>query len=78
MLLGVLLWRREGRAGFGLGRWRWHILRGFGVGMATVAFFSALFGDRPDGIALAGAAVIFAGGLLLWWTGRVTEPSMTD
>ena len=43
VLLGVLLWRREGRAGFRLGRWRWHILRGLGVGMATVAFFSALF-----------------------------------
>lgn len=38
----------------------------------------ALFGDRPDLIALAGAAVIIAGGLLLWWTGRVTEPAMTD
>ena len=38
----------------------------------------ALFGDRPDGIALVGAAVIIAGGLLLWWSGRVTEPSMTD
>ena len=38
----------------------------------------ALFGDRPDGIALVGAAVIIAAGLLLWWTGRVTEPSMTD
>ena len=42
-LLGILLWRREGRAGFRLGRWRWHLLRGFAVGMATVAFFSALF-----------------------------------
>ena len=42
-MLGALLWRREGRAGFRLGRWRWHILRGLGVGMATVAFFSALF-----------------------------------
>lgn len=38
----------------------------------------ALFRDRPDGIALAGAAVIIAGGLLLWWSGRGTEPSMTD
>ena len=42
-LLGILLWRREGRAGFRLTRWRWHLLRGFGVGMATVAFFSAVF-----------------------------------
>ena len=42
-LLGTLLWRREGRAGFRLTRWRWHMLRGFGVAMATVAFFSALF-----------------------------------
>lgn len=38
----------------------------------------ALFGDRPDWVALAGAAVIIAGGLLLWWTGRVSEPGMTD
>lgn len=42
-LLGTLLWRREGRAGFRLTRWRWQVLRGFGVAMATVAFFSALF-----------------------------------
>ena len=43
VLLGLLLWRREGRAGFRLTHWRWHVVRGFGVGMATVAFFSALF-----------------------------------
>ena len=42
-LLGVLLWHREGRAGFRLTRWRWHLLRGLGVAVATVAFFSALF-----------------------------------
>ena len=42
-LLGILLWRREGRAGFRFTRVRWHLLRGFGVGMATVAFFSAVF-----------------------------------
>ena len=42
-LLGILLWRREGRAGFRFTRVRWHLLRGFGVGIATVAFFSALF-----------------------------------
>ena len=42
-LLGTLLWRREGRGGFRLTRWRWHMLRGFGVGIATVGFFSALF-----------------------------------
>ena len=38
----------------------------------------ALFGDRPDGIALIGAAVIITGGLLMWWSGRVPEPGMTD
>ena len=42
-ILGILLWRREGRAGFHIGPWRWHLLRGIAVGMATVAFFSALF-----------------------------------
>ena len=43
VMLGVLLWRREGRAGFRMVRWRWHVLRGVAVGMATVSFFSALF-----------------------------------
>ncbi len=42
-ILGLLLWRREGRAGFRLQRRRWHLLRGFGVGISTVAFFSAVF-----------------------------------
>src|SRR5688572_12406094 len=42
-LLGMLLWRSEGRAGFRITRWRWHLLRGAGVAMATVGFFSALF-----------------------------------
>ena len=46
--------------------------------LMALALGVALFGDRPDGIALVGAAVIIAGGLLLWWSGRVTEPSMTD
>ena len=43
VILGVLLWRREGRSGFRIGKLRWHLLRGVGVGTATVAFFSALF-----------------------------------
>lgn len=42
-LLGVMLWRSEGWTGFRLTRWRWHLLRGLGVAMATVGFFSALF-----------------------------------
>ena len=46
--------------------------------LMALALGVALFGDRPDGVALVGAAVIIAAGLLLWWTGRVTEPSMTD
>ena len=46
--------------------------------VVALALGWALFGDRPDWIALVGAAVIIAAGLLLWWTGRVTEPSMTD
>ena len=46
--------------------------------LMALALGWALFGDRPDWIALVGAAVIIAAGLLLWWTGRVTEPSMTD
>jgi drug/metabolite transporter (DMT)-like permease len=38
----------------------------------------ALFGERPDAMALGGAAMIVAAGLFLWWHGRVQEPAMTD
>jgi drug/metabolite transporter (DMT)-like permease len=37
-----------------------------------------LFGDRPDGITLLGAAVIIGAGLYLWHSGRMPEPGMTD
>jgi drug/metabolite transporter (DMT)-like permease len=37
-----------------------------------------VFGDRPDWVALVGAVVIIAAGLLLWWSGRVTEPATID
>ncbi len=42
MLAALLAWR-EGRAGFVLPMRGWHLLRGFGVGVATVGFFSAIF-----------------------------------
>ena len=38
----------------------------------------ALFGERPDAMALIGAAMIVAAGLFLWRQGRVREPAMTD
>lgn len=40
--LGTVLMAREGRAGFGLPRLRWQLLRGFGVGLSAMAFFTAL------------------------------------
>ena len=33
----------------------------------------AIFGDRPDALALLGAAIIIAAGLILWRSGRVPE-----
>lgn len=64
----------------------WAIFRGTEqAGAATVApatyiqlliatFLGAvIFGDRPDGITLIGAAMIVASGLWLWYTGRVRE-----
>lgn len=38
----------------------------------------AAFGERPDLIALLGAAVIVAAGLLLWWSGRGQEAAPID
>lgn len=32
-----------------------------------------VFGDRPDAVALLGAAMIVAAGLYMWWKGRVRE-----
>lgn len=43
VMLGLLLAAREGRAGFALTMRGWHLLRGLGVGVATVGFFSAIF-----------------------------------
>ncbi len=43
IMLGLLLAWREGRGGFVFRKRGWHLLRGFGVGVATVGFFSAIF-----------------------------------
>lgn len=40
--LGTVLMVREGKAGFGLPRLRWQLLRGFGVALSAMAFFTAL------------------------------------
>lgn len=43
------------------------------------AFGWLLFGERPDAVAVLGAAVIVAAGLYLWRSGKVpSEPVMTD
>ncbi len=36
------------------------------------------FGDRPDALALLGAAIIIGAGLYLWRTGRMKVPPKTD
>lgn len=41
--LGLILWWREGRAGFRVGRPWLHVARGFAIAWATLAFFSAIF-----------------------------------
>lgn len=41
--LGALLWRHEGRAGFVMPHPKVQLLRGFGVALATLTFFSAVF-----------------------------------
>lgn len=43
IMLGLLLARVEGRRGFALPMPGWHLLRGFGVAVATIGFFSAIF-----------------------------------
>jgi len=45
--------------------------------MATVLGW-VFFGDRPDALALLGAAIIIGAGLYLWRTGRVKAPPKTD
>ncbi len=41
--LAVMLWRREGKAGFVVPMPKIQLLRGFGVSIATLGFFSAIF-----------------------------------
>lgn len=43
LALGLILWLREGRAGFRVGRPWLHVARGFAIAWATLAFFSAIF-----------------------------------
>jgi drug/metabolite transporter (DMT)-like permease len=38
----------------------------------------AIFGNRPDGLTLLGAAIIIAAGLYLWRAGKMREVAMTD
>jgi drug/metabolite transporter (DMT)-like permease len=45
----------------------------YGQLLMAVALGWMFFGDRPDLIALAGAAVIIGSGLFLWWRGRVHD-----
>lgn len=38
----------------------------------------AVFGERPDALALVGAGIIIVAGLILWRSGRVREPSVGE
>ncbi len=44
--------------------------------MATV-LGAVFFGDRPDVLALAGAAIIISAGFYLWWDGRARTSAPT-
>ena len=48
----------------------------YGQLLMAVALGLVFFGERPDLTALAGAAVIVAAGLFLWWRGRVHDRAM--
>jgi drug/metabolite transporter (DMT)-like permease len=50
----------------------------YGQLLMAVALGLVFFGDRPDLTSLAGAAVIIAAGLYLWWVGRAPEPAKTE
>jgi drug/metabolite transporter (DMT)-like permease len=45
----------------------------YGQLLMAVALGWAFFGERPDAIALLGAAIIVGAGLFLWWRGRVAD-----
>ncbi len=46
----------------------------YGQLLMAVLLGLMFFGDRPDPIALAGAAIIIGAGLYLWWGGRAKLP----
>jgi drug/metabolite transporter (DMT)-like permease len=39
----------------------------------AVALGWTFFGERPDALALLGAAIIIGAGLFLWWRGRAAD-----
>jgi drug/metabolite transporter (DMT)-like permease len=45
----------------------------YGQLLMAVTLGMAFFGERPDVLALFGAAIIIGAGLFLWWRGRVAE-----
>jgi drug/metabolite transporter (DMT)-like permease len=50
----------------------------YGQLLMAVALGWIFFGDRPDALALLGAAIIIGAGLYLWHTGRMKVPPKTD
>ncbi len=45
----------------------------YGQLLMAVALGRTFFGERPDALALLGAAIIIGAGLFLWWRGRVAD-----
>lgn len=50
----------------------------YGQLLMAVALGWIFFGDKPDAMALLGAAIIIGAGLYLWRTGRMQAPPKTD
>jgi drug/metabolite transporter (DMT)-like permease len=50
----------------------------YGQLLMAVALGWMFFGDKPDAMALLGAAIIIGAGLYLWRTGRMNVPPKTD
>jgi drug/metabolite transporter (DMT)-like permease len=50
----------------------------YGQLLMAVALGWIFFGDKPDALAMVGAAIIIGAGLYLWSTGRMKVPPKTD
>jgi drug/metabolite transporter (DMT)-like permease len=50
----------------------------YGQLLMATALGWIFFGDKPDALAMLGAAIIIGAGLYLWSTGRMKVPPKTD